>query len=42
MVTEDDVLAFFRKALPTLADLRLNSIPLEIESGFPGGYGIFA
>ncbi|EOI3569456.1 DUF1493 family protein [Cronobacter dublinensis] len=31
MVTEDDVLAFFRKALPTLADLRLNSIPLEID-----------
>ncbi|EGT5711085.1 DUF1493 family protein [Cronobacter dublinensis subsp. dublinensis] len=29
MTGTDDVLAFFRKALPTLADLRFREIPLE-------------
>ncbi|ELY4000066.1 DUF1493 family protein [Cronobacter dublinensis] len=31
MTGTDDVLAFFRKALPTLADLRFREIPLELD-----------
>ncbi|WP_336277786.1 DUF1493 family protein [Cronobacter dublinensis] len=31
MTGTEDVLAFFRKALPTLADLRFREIPLELD-----------
>ncbi|EOC0092202.1 DUF1493 family protein [Cronobacter dublinensis] len=31
MTGTDGVLAFFRKALPTLADLRFREIPLELD-----------